>query len=78
MQSSQTKIRLLLQSYPDGLTTLEVSQYLSMNYNNAGKILEGMPDTFIDRWVPREGTGRGKWSAVWCAIEVPENCPMPS
>jgi hypothetical protein len=49
-----------------------------MNYNNAGKILEGMPDTFIDRWVPREGTGRGKWSAVWCAIEVPENCPMPS
>ena len=73
----QHRIRMLLQKYHDGLTLLDISQYLNMNYTNAGRSLEKMPDAYIDRWVPKQGKGRGKWSAVWCVIVPPENCPMP-
>lgn len=73
----QHRIRMLLQKYHDGLTLLDISQYLNMNYTNAGRSLEKMPDAYIDRWVPKVGKGRGKWSAVWCVIVPPENCPMP-
>ena len=73
----QHRIRMLLQKYHDGLTLLDISQYLSMNYTNAGRSLEKMPDAYIDRWIPKVGKGRGKWSAVWCVVVPPENCPMP-
>ena len=33
-----------------------------------------MPDSYIDRWT---GPHRGQWAAVWCVVEVPENCPKP-
>jgi len=73
----QHRIRMLLQKYHDGLTLLDISQYLNMNYTNAGRSLEKMPDAYIDRWTPKVGKGRGKWSAVWCVVVPPENCPMP-
>jgi len=73
----QHRIRMLLQKYHDGLTLLDISSYLHMNYTNAGRILEKMPDAYIDRWIPKVGKGRGKWSAIWCVIVPPENCPMP-
>jgi len=33
-----------------------------------------MPDSYIDRW---SGPHRGQWAAVWCVVEVPEDCPKP-
>ena len=51
----QHRIRMLLQKYHDGLTLLDVSNYLNMNYTNAGRSLEKMPDAYIDRWVPKVG-----------------------
>ena len=73
----QHRIRMLLQKYHDGLTLQDISSYLSMNYTNAGRSLLKMPDAYIDRWIPKVGRGPGKWSAVWCVIVPPENCPMP-
>ena len=73
----QHRIRILLQKYHDGLTLQDISNYLNMNYTNAGRSLLKMPDAYIDRWVPKTGKGPGKWSAVWCVIVPPENCPKP-
>ena len=73
----QYRIRMLLQKYHDGLTLQDISYYLNMNYTNAGRSLEKMPDAYIDRWIPKVGRGPGKWSAVWCVIVPPENCPKP-
>jgi hypothetical protein len=73
----QHRIRMLLQKYHDGLTLLDISNYLNMNYTNTGRSLEKMPDAYIDRWTSKVGKGRGKWSAVWCVVVPPENCPMP-
>jgi hypothetical protein len=73
----QHRIRMLLQKYHDGLTLLDVSNYLNMNYTNAGRSLENMPDAYIDRWIPKVGKGPGKWSPIWCVVVPPENCPMP-
>lgn len=77
MIPSHHKIRMLLQKYSDGLTHLEISQYLDMNYTNAGRVLENMPDAYIDRWVART-EGRGKWAPVWCVVVPPEHCPKPT
>jgi hypothetical protein len=73
----QDRIRYLLRRYADGLTLLEITQYLNMNYTNAGRSLLKMPDAYIDRWTPKTGKGPGKWSAVYCVVVPPENCPKP-
>lgn len=70
-------LRELLRRYPDGLTTVEVTSYTGMNYSNVKRALEDMPDVYIDRWVRRDGPGREPWRSVWCAVDVPENCPKP-
>jgi len=49
-----------------------------MNHTNTQKLLENMPDVYIDRWIPKDERGGSKWRAVWCIVEVPEDCPMPS
>jgi hypothetical protein len=74
----QHRIRMLLQKYHDGLTLIDISNYLSMNYTNAGRSLEKMPDAYIDRWIPKVGKGPGKWSAIWCVVVPPEHCPKPT
>jgi hypothetical protein len=73
----QHRIRMLLQKYHDGLVLQDISNYLNMNYTNAGRSLLKMPDAYIDRWIPKVGRGPGKWSAVWCVVVPPENCPKP-
>jgi len=49
-----------------------------MNYTNTGQVLKNMPDTYIDRWVERTERGRGKWTAVWCIVIPPLDCPQPT
>jgi hypothetical protein len=78
MIKSDQKIRSLLQQYEDGLSQLNISQYLNMNYTNTKQVLQNMPDTYIDRWVERTERGRGKWSAIWCIVTPPPDCPQPT
>jgi hypothetical protein len=49
-----------------------------MNYTNTGQVLKNMPDTYIDRWVKKTERGRGKWTAVWCIVIPPLDCPQPT
>jgi hypothetical protein len=70
-------MRELLRRYPDGLTTVEAATYTGISYDNTKRVLADMPDVYIDRWVLRDGPGREPWRCVWCAVDVPDNCPKP-
>ena len=41
----------------------------------ARKVLEQMPDAYIDRW---DNPKRGQWQAVWCVVTPPPHCPYPT
>jgi hypothetical protein len=64
----------------DGLTAREIAEIMGIDPTVQSTVLNSlktMPDCYIDRWVqPREGRG-GPYAAVWCVVEVPENCPRP-
>ena len=73
MNTHHQKIRdLLLGS--DGLTTKQLQYRLEVDQRTLCKSLKSMPDAYIDRWT---GPHRGQWAAVWCVVEVPEDCPKP-
>ena len=74
--AAHTKIRNALRAAPDGLTTTELSVLTGVTYSTVYKALTLMPDAYIDRWQrPRRP---GRMQAVWCVVEVPENCPRPT
>ena len=67
-------VRKLLKEFPDGLSTKEISEKTSMAQDTLYRVLHNMPDTYIDRWVYLRKYG-GAPTAIWCIVEVPENCP---
>ena len=74
-KSNQPRLRELLRQHPDGLAVLEMSERLELPTNSVLASLKCMPDAYIDRWFT---AGRKKYySAVWCVVVPPENCPKP-
>lgn len=73
MNSSHQRIRDYLKD-SDGLTTRQLQFRLEIEQRTICKALKAMPDAYIDRWT---GPHRGQWAAVWCVVEVPEDCPKP-
>ena len=73
MNTHHQKIRDLLKG-SDGLTTKQLQYRLEVDQRTLCKSLKSMPDSYIDRW---SGPHRGQWAAVWCVVEVPEDCPKP-
>ena len=73
MNTHHQKIRDLLKD-SEGLTTRQLQYRLEVDHRTLCKSLKSMPDSYIDRWT---GPHRGQWAAVWCVVEVPENCPKP-
>jgi hypothetical protein len=73
-KSRHPDIRRLLHKYHDGLTSIEISEWLDLKPDSVRNALREMPDTYIDRWkkVKHEPP-----HAVWCAIVPPEDCPRP-
>ena len=74
--AAHTKIRTALRAAPDGLTTTELSVLSEVTYSTVYKALTLMPDAYIDRW--QRPLRPGRMQAVWCVVEVPENCPRPA
>lgn len=68
-------IRKYLRSCPDGPRIPDIAKAIGVKDLSVYKRLQNMPDCYIDRWVPSPGTGG--FGPVWCAVEVPENCPKP-
>jgi hypothetical protein len=73
-KSNHQGIRMLLQQYHDGLTNSEIAERLDKDASHIKRALLEMPDAYIDRWTAH----RKQWTAVWCVIVAPENCPKPT
>lgn len=73
-KSNHHAIRMLLQQYHDGLTNSEIAERLDKNASHIKRALLGMSDVYIDRWTSR----RKQWTAVWCVVVPPQNCPKPT
>ena len=72
--SNHKAIRELLLQNPDGLMVSEVAKALGVKNDSIKVALRSMVDTYVDRWVKLRGS---PMAAVWCAVEVPPNCPKP-
>lgn len=70
------QVRALLRENLDGLTVYELSDATGIDRTHLSRVLNKMPDAYIDRWIAfREGQ---RWMrAVWCVVVPPENCPRP-
>jgi len=76
MRTNATQsLRTLLRNNPDGLDVGTIANYLERETNNIRRLLNTMPDAYIDRWTHFGGTGMP--SAIWCVVVPPENCPRP-
>ena len=76
MYSYNKKVREVLRSNPDGLTCAQINEIVKAPNGRILSVVKSMPDAYIDRWIYR---GTQKYlSAVWCIVEVPENCPKPT
>lgn len=73
MKYLQTRLRKRLHGH-DGMTTKQLSQLVDSCPRDITRALKTMPDAYVDRWT---GPERGQWAAVWCVVEVPEDCPKP-
>ena len=68
-------IRQLLREHPDGLDLKTIAERVERSEENVRKLLKDMPDTYIDRW---QTTSQKSYSAVWCVVVPPDNCPHPT
>jgi predicted DNA-binding transcriptional regulator AlpA len=69
-------VRAALKQSEDGLSTKEMAEMTGISQNALYRVLDAMPDTYIDRWTFPHGIGHP--TAIWCVVDVPENCPKPS
>ena len=75
MKSTHETIRKTLRDHADGLTASEIEDKTGINADTIRKALKNMPDCYIDRWT---ASSQGNLGAIWIAVNVPEDCPMPS
>lgn len=68
-------VRRVLRDSQDGLTVKEIVELTQIDKDPLSRILATMPDAYIDRW---SGPNRGQYTAVWCVVVPPENCPHPT
>lgn len=66
-------VRQVLRDTPDGMTVAQLAQVAGTDKTHAHRIVNKMPDAYIDRW-QKSGA---HLSAVWCVVVPPENCPRP-
>jgi hypothetical protein len=74
-KSKHDLVRKVLRDSADGLTVKQIMDLSQVHTDSLSRILQTMPDAYIDRWT---GPDRGQYSAVWCVVVPPENCPRPT
>lgn len=57
----------------DGLTVEQLAQSVGTDPSHVYRIVNKMPDAYIDRWIKRGNIT----TAVWCVVIPPPNCPRP-
>jgi hypothetical protein len=74
-QPKEPVIRDLLKAFPDGLSANEICLKTGIYERSVRPTLKKMADCYIDRWLP--GKFRTPPTAIWCVVDVPEDCPKP-
>ena len=74
-KSKHDIVRRVLRDSEDGLTVKQITDAVGVDKDPLSRILQTMPDAYIDRW---SGPTQGQYSAVWCVVVPPENCPRPT
>ena len=74
-KSKHDLVRKVLRDSEDGLTVKQIMDLSQVHTDSLSRILQTMPDAYIDRW---SGPTQGQYSAVWCVVVPPENCPRPT
>jgi hypothetical protein len=74
-KSKHDLVRKVLRDSADGLTVKQIMDLSQVHTDSLSRILATMPDAYIDRW---SGPTKGQYSAVWCVVVPPENCPRPT
>lgn len=73
--SRHDKIRNLLISSSDGLTTSQIAKQIGSTYKSVQKTMNNIYGVYVDRWdIPK----RGQFAAVWMCVEVPPDAPHPT
>lgn len=75
MKNKQWSAREFLRKYHDGLSTSEIAHLLNHDTRSTYKLLQRMPDAYIDRW---RTASRGQYDAIWRVVVPPANCPHPT
>jgi hypothetical protein len=70
----QQQVRQALRDAPDGMTVKNLMAVVPIDRSHTQKIVNAMPDAYIDRWIKFKTT----YEAVWCVVTPPENCPKPT
>jgi hypothetical protein len=68
-------IRALLRKYFDGLSVSDICAKTGIDERVARACLKRMEDAYIDRWIL--GAHQRPPEAIWCVVDVPEDCPRP-
>ena len=78
MSKLASLIRIYLRSdeYAEGLTSNQLAVLCQSRYDSINDALRRMPDAYIKAWVKNRNQP-GRYSAVWCVVVPPENCPRP-
>ena len=75
----RAKVLKLLEENPDGLTIPQMSEILTLPGHTMNHVLRNVikhtANIYIDRWIPHRG--RGGYSPVYVAVEIPEDAPKP-
>jgi predicted DNA-binding transcriptional regulator YafY len=74
MGPRQKLIREILRANDNGLTVEQLSQAADVGLSRAYRIINEMPDAYIDRWIKKGHTT----TAVWCVVIPPPHCPRPT
>ena len=73
MGPKQKLIREILRANDNGLTVQQLAQAADVELSRAYRMVNSMPDAYIDRWIKKGNTT----TAVWCVVVPPPHCPRP-
>lgn len=73
-KSHAPNLRRVLGKHPNGMLASEIAQALGIRTDVARVAMSNMPDVYIDHW---RDDGLGMWSAVYRAVQVPNDAPHP-
>lgn len=72
VMTRRATVSAVLRRYADGRTSRQIADETGLEQKHVIGALRNIPTAYIDRWVVDHGI-----FAVWCIVEIPDNCPRP-